>query len=158
MPADQALQVRDRLRIRSHLSRLLKKIPVAYRLANATYGLMSPLHLKALVTGTPAPEMEWSERHLRGENVWQASQHSCTPDEWVLGYWNSRHHSHRILLLESLARFAPLESVLEVGCNCGPNLFRIAERFHDTRLIGIDINPVGWRRVTNCFQKMALIV
>lgn len=58
---------------------------------------------------------------------------------WVDDYWNSQNHPHRKLILGALETFEP-ESILEVGCNCGPNLALIRRRFNipDTHLAGVD--------------------
>lgn len=54
-------------------------------------------------------------------------------------YWESRDHPHRDLLMRALADRAP-GSVLEIGCNTGPNLYRLARLFPTARLLGIDVS------------------
>lgn len=93
-----------------------------------------------LVIGTKAREKEWASRHLRRGNDWNDMQHLGEDDEWVMSYWDSQNHSHRPLLLEKIASYSP-DSVLEIGCNCGPNLYLIARRFPDIEIRGVDINP-----------------
>ena len=44
--------------------------------------------------------------------------------------------------MERIFKFSP-SSVLEVGCNCGPNLYILAKRFPDAEIRGIDINPMA---------------
>lgn len=48
-------------------------------------------------------------------------------------------HPHRELLASRVARHKP-DSILEFGCNSGPNLEVLARRFPTARLIGIDIS------------------
>jgi SAM-dependent methyltransferase len=50
-------------------------------------------------------------------------------------------HPHRAVLLEALRRFAPFDSVLEVGCHTGANLLVLARAFPHVDLSGVDVNP-----------------
>lgn len=60
--------------------------------------------------------------------------------DWIKGYIQSVDHPHRALIIEALVKLAPFESVLEVGSNCGPNLFLVHKNFPDAKLAGIDLN------------------
>lgn len=60
--------------------------------------------------------------------------------EMVKGYWESRFHPHRDLIVERLKDFEPFDSVLEIGSNVGPNLFRIQQKYPLVKLTGMDIN------------------
>ncbi len=102
---------------------------------------MKPVHLMELKIGAKAWEKEWATRHLRKGNDWNDTRHLSEDDEWVMGYWNSQSHSHRPFLIEKISAFYPFSSILEIGCNCGPNLYLIARRFPDIEIRGIDINP-----------------
>ncbi|MCB0359472.1 MAG: methyltransferase domain-containing protein [Bdellovibrionales bacterium] len=48
------------------------------------------------------------------------------------------HHSERAVLIEELARFTPIESLLEVGCGYGQNFFFLQKWFPATTMTGID--------------------
>lgn len=48
--------------------------------------------------------------------------------------------SHRAFLVERVGRFAPFESVLEVGCGAGGNLIALSRAYPGTRLYGVDIS------------------
>lgn len=85
-------------------------------------------------------EKEWARRHLHKSSAWKNNQHVGSDNEWVTSYWDSQDHSHRHLLLEKIAKYSP-SSVLEIGCNCGPNLHLIAKKFPGIEIKGIDINP-----------------
>ncbi|MEK6879711.1 MAG: class I SAM-dependent methyltransferase [Nanoarchaeota archaeon] len=61
-------------------------------------------------------------------------------ENWIDGYWLSWRHPHRDLILEVLKEFEPFD-LLEVGCNVGPNLNRIRQKFGGIRLAGVDIDP-----------------
>jgi len=59
---------------------------------------------------------------------------------WIEEYWKSKEHPHRKLIIKELKKLGPFESLLEIGCNCGPNIFLIKKEFPTTKIIGIDIN------------------
>lgn len=77
-------------------------------------------------------ERSWANRHLRKDG-----------EEWIRGYWGSRHHPHRELLLQKVEAYAPVSSILEVGCCCGENLALFSQRFNQAVIKGIDINPAA---------------
>lgn len=49
-------------------------------------------------------------------------------------------HPHRPFLRDAIGKWAPFDSVLEIGCNAGPNLLLLARVFPQARFTGIDIN------------------
>lgn len=62
-------------------------------------------------------------------------------DEWVDTYWNADRTARRDSIISALREtFGAPSSVLDVGCNAGPTLRRIAREFPDCRLTGFDIN------------------
>lgn len=61
-------------------------------------------------------------------------------DNWITEYWDSHRHPHRDLIMKALHSQSPFYSVLEVGCNCGPNLKRVTDEFPDAQIMGIDVN------------------
>lgn len=65
--------------------------------------------------------------------------------DWADGYWESREHSHRSYLVDRIAEFSLVTSVLEIGCASGPNLYLLAKRFPDAEIEGIEINPEAVR-------------
>jgi len=93
-------------------------------------------HLKIVLFGTTSYEKEWQERH---ESAPYSGDWDEKDEDWVKGYWNSIDHPHREYLIQVIADLNP-SSVLEVGCNCGPNLRMLAERLPGSQLFGIDIN------------------
>lgn len=60
---------------------------------------------------------------------------------WAEGNWNSRGHPHRSYLVERIAAFSPITSLLEIGSASGPNLYLLAKRFPDSEIRGVEINP-----------------
>jgi len=65
--------------------------------------------------------------------------------------WRSRDDPHRSFLVERISKFSP-NSVLEIGCACGPNLYGIAKKFPDAKVRGIDINPVAVQKGNEWFK------
>lgn len=59
---------------------------------------------------------------------------------WAEGYLETVNHPHRAQLVDAVAQFEPVASILEVGCASGANLIRLRERFPEVELIGLDIN------------------
>ncbi|MDI6735142.1 MAG: class I SAM-dependent methyltransferase [bacterium] len=98
-------------------------------------------YLKFLV-GTRWDERYWAKRHLRKE---EKGDWGGDPD-WIKEYWDSRSHPYRNFLIQKLSGFSPIMNILEVGCNCGPNLYLLAKKFPNSEIKGIDINPLAVRR------------
>jgi len=119
----------------------LRKSPVLYRLLTRIHFTLQPTHIRELIIGTKAREREWATRHLRKGNDWNSLRHPGDKDEWVIGYWDSREHSHRRFLIERISAYYPFSGVLEIGCNSGPNLYLLAKKFPGIDMRGIDINP-----------------
>jgi len=77
----------------------------------------------------------WIERTIEDEHKdWNYT------GNWIEGYIASADHPHRDLILDNLPEF---NSLAEVGCNVGPNLYRINKRFEGKRLAGIDVSPLA---------------
>lgn len=60
-------------------------------------------------------------------------------DDWKTAYFDTKNHPHRDMIISYLRKIA-FGSLLEVGCNTGPNLYRIAEAFPQVETGGLDIN------------------
>lgn len=84
----------------------------------------------------------WVERHVLGtrlhELIWRARRLEDATQR-------SKEHPHRAFLMARIGRFAPLTSVLEVGCNTGPNLIALSRAYPGVGLYGLDINPQAIR-------------
>ena len=135
------------------LARRLKKWPSLYRVVLNTYYTLRPVHLMELLFGTKAREREWTTRHLRKGNDWGSARYTGENDEWVLSYWDSREHQHRPFLVEKISSFHPFSDVLEIGCNCGPNLYLLAGKFPGVKMTGIDINPRAIQKGNELFAS-----
>lgn len=53
-------------------------------------------------------------------------------------YWETRAAPYRGLLADALRPLTPFDSVLEIGCHSGPNLWAIRQKWPDAVLYGID--------------------
>ena len=144
------------MELRKRLAHFLKRWPALYRFVEAVYFALKPVHLMELVVGTKAREKEWATRHRSKVDDWNNRQHTSENDEWVIGYWDSRNHSHRPFLIQKISAFYPFCSILEIGCNCGPNLYLMAKRFPDLQLIGIDINLRAIERGSELFASESI--
>lgn len=128
--------------IKTSLGHYLERWPTLRCLVVRIYFALKPIHLKELMVGTKAREKEWATRHLH-EGERRRDDWGKGSGDWIKGYWNSQNHSHRPFLIEKISSFSPISSILEIGCNCGPNLYLLAKKFPDAEIRGIDINPVA---------------
>ena len=64
-------------------------------------------------------------------------------NNWITDYYCSALHEHRKVIIEELEKLQPFKSVLEIGCNIGPNLLRIRDIFPKVKLAGVDINETA---------------
>lgn len=79
----------------------------------------------------------WQQRKIDDQRRdWRTGEKN-----WVEEYWASQKHPHRKLILGSLKKFEPFETLLEVGVNCGCNLSLIQKEYPKVKLLGADVNP-----------------
>lgn len=125
------------------IKHFLEKMPAFYRFIakGYTYTALKIRYLKYLLLGTKVTEKEWATRHLR-ESKRERDDWGKGSDDWIKSYQDSLDHPHRLFLVDTISRFNP-SSILEVGCNCGPNLCLLAKKFPDAEIRGIDINPIA---------------
>lgn len=97
-------------------------MPLSKRVSNKAKDVRH--HVGVRLGGTRQAEREW---RIKG------------PDST---YWESRNHPHRNLLADKISSFQPI-SILEIGCNTGPNLYRLALRLPEARLVGIDVSKAA---------------
>jgi len=115
---------------------ILKQWPFIHRFVKVCYWKIRSY--QEILLGTEIQEKYWQKRHLLKKGDWQENE------DWVMGYWDSKVHPHRRFLIERIFRYSPL-SILEVGSNCGPNLYLLAKRNPQLKLVGIDINAKAIR-------------
>lgn len=99
-------------------------------------------HIRVFLFGTGEYEKEWRERGITAPEPGDWGEKD---QDWIQGYWASGSHPHREFLVQKIVDLKP-SSVLEIGCNCGPNLRILAEKLPGTRFIGIDINADSVRK------------
>ena len=95
-------------------------------------------HIKIFFCGTRVYETEWEQRPSTDAN--ENGDWDTTCSDWIAGYWESTNHPHRKFLITHITGLRP-KSVLEIGCNCGPNLRLLTKNHPECRYTGIDINP-----------------
>jgi len=123
---------------------ILKKWPAVHHFFKFCYWKIR--NFQEAICGTKIQEKFWQKRHLIKRSDWQDGE------DWIMGYWNSKFHPHRKLLVEKISHYLPL-SILEIGSNCGPNLYLIAKKFPNTKIIGIDINQVAVLKGNELFAR-----
>lgn len=82
-----------------------------------------------------------AERYLLGTRL----QHIKWRMHGAYDLQTSLAEPHRQFLAERIGHFAPFESILEVGCNAGPNLVALRRKYSDVRLYGLDISDQAIR-------------
>ena len=142
--------------MKNSVTPFLKKYPLVYDFIVAIhkYYTVKCRYLKEYFIGTRVREEEWATRHLYKNKREHDDWGTCNID-WIESYWDSLHHPHRKYLIDEVSEFAP-KSVLEIGCNCGPNLRLLAERFPDVDLTGIDINPMVIQKGNEWFKQSGI--
>ncbi len=87
-------------------------------------------------------EWMWSTQHERREG-------------WVDLYQQSWSDPHRGVLLRCLEQLGPHESLLELGCNAGPNLIAISKGLSavPARMHGIDLNAPAVEAARGYFER-----
>lgn len=133
--------------MKDKLKYFIKRRPELYNLAKRGYFLFHSMLYRAHLANTNLEEKYWATAHLCEGNDWGNRK-----NDRIKGYWNSRTHSHRDFLIEKICVFSPL-SILEVGSNCGPNLYLLAKKFPSAKIRGIDINPVAVQKGNEWFVQ-----
>lgn len=108
------------------IKRALARYPALYLLLRDIWYRLRAF-IECRVLGTHFQEWIWRSRHLYRRN-------------WAQGYLETVGHPHREQIVEAVLSFAPVSSVLEVGCASGANLVCLRRRLPQAMLHGIDIN------------------
>ena len=114
----------------------MNDVPLHKRIRKKVGGVSRNINVR--LGGTAVTEKEWQSK---------------TGDE---AYWQTVDHPHRNKLVAAVASFSP-GSVLEVGCNSGPNLYRLAKAISDSRLVGIDLNQNAITRGNERFRELGMV-
>lgn len=81
-----------------------------------------------IIYGTNLYERKWKNIHKKRDSG------------WLLECWNSKDNFSRTILMNLFVRYEEFSSILEIGCNCGPNLYRISQKYPNCKIYGVDIN------------------
>lgn len=133
------------------VGKFLQRWPRIYECLNVIFFSFSPDHLMAIIKGTHNCENYWKTR--KDGNIHGFDSHLSS--DWVESYWKSIDHPHRKSLHSEISTFDP-SSVLEIGSNCGPNLYLLAKTFPNMRLFGIDINSESIEKGNALFDHEGL--
>lgn len=74
---------------------------------------------------------------------WTAARSPEDLSAWLAHYLASADAPYRTALIQALRPYAPLASLLEVGCHCGPNLKALAPHCADLHYTGLDVNAAA---------------
>jgi SAM-dependent methyltransferase len=88
------------------------------------------------------------ENKIEDSKYWQDRPNDDQRKDWRTGggwieeYVQSTTHPHRNLIVDVVGKCEPFETVFEIGCNAGPNILKIRDKFNlkDSNLYGIDLN------------------
>ena len=108
--------------MKQRVAQTIKRWPVLYNLTSKLYFTLQFDHLLELLIGTRAREKRWAGRSI------------------AEGYWKNRNLPSKHFLAERITAFAPINTILEVGCASGPSLYLLAKKFPQAHIVGIDIN------------------
>ncbi len=133
--------------MKNRIVEFIKKKPALRRAARFVYWQYRKFRAKIL--GTVAYENYWQKRHLSEIGDWNDR------GDWVMGYWKSKNHPHRKFLIDKILSYN-IDSALEIGANCGPNLYLLAKFDPRFRLAGIDINCSAVAAGREFFQKSGI--
>ncbi len=113
----------------------IKKSPLLCHCVSKLYWSLKSEHLAELIAGTEAREKQWAKRSI------------------AEGYWKNRNHPSKYFLTERITAFAPIDSILEVGCASGPSLYLPAKKFPQAKIVGIDVNVEAVQYGNTQFEK-----
>jgi S-adenosylmethionine-diacylgycerolhomoserine-N-methlytransferase len=85
--------------------------------------------LAVKIFSSKVDELFWKFRHFFDKS-------------WVESYISkeSINHPHRKILIDTISKYYPFDSALEIGCASGPNLYLLSKKFPEIKLYGIDIS------------------
>ncbi len=106
-------------------------------------------------TGRGSSDIEASLGTAEGSLEYWRTRHVGRP-QWASSYWNSQQLEERRYLVRALQRVRPFESLMELGCNAGPNLALVRRAFPAVSLTGIDINEDALRFCRQAFADEGL--
>lgn len=95
----------------------------------------------------------WRKRSMRDtDRDWKE-----TGKNWVEDYVISVDHPHREVILEAIGML-DFNSVIDMGCNAGPNLMVIRQEYPDVDLAGFDVSPQAIKKAKEILPEADLKV
>jgi len=121
---------------------LKKSCPETYKICKKVYFFLRE-KLEVYIVGSWFQEQFWKRWRFRKDDP---SGKFC---EQIL-------HPHRDFLVERISSY-PWETLLEIGCNKGVNLYLLGRKFPERKLYGVDINSYSIEKGRNWFKKEQLL-
>lgn len=79
--------------------------------------------------------------------------------DWIEDYILSVDHPHRDLIVEAIRKWhTKPESILDMGCNAGPNLMNFKREFPKAILGGFDVSEAAIKKAKEIIKKGILVV
>jgi len=119
-----------------------------YKAIEWIYFNVHPMKKKIKEQGTSYYRKKWSKRGI-GDNV---KDWDDKGNDWIENYWLSSQHPHRKHLIERFDKYEP-KTMLDIGCNCGVNMYMLAKHFPDAHITGTDINLPAIQKGIAYFRK-----
>ncbi len=86
----------------------------------------------------------WDEKYWQNRALDDTKRDwSKESKDWIADYRGSVDHPHRDLIINTLSHFGRFKSLLELGCNAGPNLIKIRQNFSWPALAGVDASALA---------------
>ena len=103
---------------------------------------------------SPENEKYWRERKKDDPRLdWRIGE-----EDWIGGYLLSTSHPHRELVKRAVQSLLPIKSLLEVGCNVGPNLAVLQDEFKNAVLLcGLDVNKDALQKGSEVLPEIVFI-
>ena len=88
----------------------------------------------------------------RWQNIYWRWRHICNPN-WAQNYLNTIYHPHRNQIIEAISKFQSVNSIAEIGCASGANIYRLVDAYPKIRIIGVDISFRAIKVAKQYFEK-----
>jgi SAM-dependent methyltransferase len=122
---------------------------------------MAPRLVQSFVTGAKRPlhALRRVTRRNAPASVPQRFWERQGGEAWVARYWDDHGAPRRDMIVTAIRdAFGVPRSVLDVGCNAGPNLRRMHEEFPSCALAGFDVNAEAITYAKARFAEMRTAV
>ncbi len=112
----------------TNIKEIIKTFPLLYNVLKRLYIIP---HLRKWA-------VEWKARTFDGKaKFWYRKDIGD-----IEKYWSGKDDASNEYLVEKLKQWE-FDSILEIGSNCGNRLYNLSRLNRDTKIVGIDINPIA---------------